>query len=110
MEEIRFVTNQREKIPGSFKKYAVVFYSIYARSHFHQDARLITGAGANFEHFVAWSYFQLLGLKGYRKRLRNGLAFADGKSLVLVGMFKQCVLKKKHVLEPARLPLKHAHL
>ena len=101
MKKERFIAEHGKKLPCSFEENPVVLYSIDFGTKLQKYTSLITRPGSDFKNLVAWLYFQLFGLKGYRKWLRNRLSFADGKSFVLVRVFQQRVLKKNVSGNPA---------
>src|ERR1035437_4296097 len=65
------------------------FDGIDLRGPFGEHGRLVTGAGANFEHAIRRLWLELLGHKGDDISLRDGLAVADGERTVLVRLGTQ---------------------
>jgi len=54
--------------------------------HGGQNRCLVAGAGADFQNMIAAFKIQTFGHESDDVRLRNGLAFADGQRVVLVGV------------------------
>ena len=84
-----------QKAVGMLKKFFLILNTDHFSAQQVQDAGLVSRAGSDFKDFVPWGNFQQRRLKGYREGLGNGLSFANGKCLVLIGMGDQSCVEKK---------------